>query len=207
MYRYNGGGHIHRWLQDGSFPWEGQTISYGLCNRHIENTFSPLPGKWYFKGIKKAHGVKPRRIQSPSLSRLLLSCFRRQKYEENPEPPNKNGEILKNSRIFLLKIRISGYFPCFWGGMRNEKEWKGMILRNQSENDRKWPEMTGNDRNDVRITSGNDRKRPQDLPSVLPLRGMDSSEIPRFSVHFPRFSVHIPRNLNKIPYICIVFHF
>ena len=46
--------------------------------------------------------------------------------------------------------------------------------------------MTGNNRKNERITTGNDRKRPQDLPSVLPLRGMDSSEIPRFSVHFPR---------------------
>ena len=168
MYRYNGGGHIHRWLQDGSFPWEGQTISYGSCNRHIENIFSPLPGKWYFKGIKKAHGAKPRRILSPSQSRLLLSCNRRQKYEENPEPPNILREILKNSRIFLLKIRISGYFPCFWGGMRNEKEWKGMkrnekewfsgINRKMTGNDRKWPEKRANYE---RITSENDRKRPE----------------------------------------------
>lgn len=78
-----------------------------------------------------------------------------------------------------------------------------MIFRNQSESIGINRKMTGNDR----ITTENDRKRPQDLPSVLPLRGMDSSEIPRFSPHFPRFSVHIPRNLNKIPYICIVFHF
>ena len=82
-----------------------------------------------------------------------------------------------------------------------------MIFRNQSESIGINRKMTGNDRKNERITSENDRKRPQDLPSVLPLRGMDSSEIPRFSVHFPRFSVHIPRNLNKIPYICIVFHF
>ena len=41
--------------------------------------------------------------------------------------------------------------------------------------------------------TGNDRKRPHDLPSVLPPRGMDSSKIPRFSLHFPRFSVHIPQ--------------
>ena len=40
----------------------------------------------------------------------------------------------------------------------------------------------------------NDRKRPQDLPSFLPLRGMDSSEIPRFSVHFPRKFHDFPRN-------------
>jgi hypothetical protein len=37
--------------------------------------------------------------------------------------------------------------------------------------------MTGNDRKNDRITTGNDRKRPQDLPSVLPLRGMDSLKI------------------------------
>ena len=54
--------------------------------------------------------------------------------------------------------------------------------------------MTGNDRKNERITTGNDRKRPQDLPSVLPLRGMDSSEIPRFSVHFPRKFPDFPRN-------------
>jgi hypothetical protein len=45
MYKYNGGGHIHRCVKDGSFPSEGQTISYGSCNRHIEKTFFPLPGK------------------------------------------------------------------------------------------------------------------------------------------------------------------
>lgn len=45
--------------------------------------------------------------------------------------------------------------------------------------------MTGNDRKNDRITSENDRKRPQDLPSVLPLRGMDSSEIPRIFPDFP----------------------
>lgn len=54
--------------------------------------------------------------------------------------------------------------------------------------------MTGNNRKNERITTENDRKRPQDLPSVLPLRGMDSSEIPRFSVHFPRFSTHFREN-------------
>ena len=115
--------------------------------------------------------MKPRRIQSPSLSRLLLSYNRRQKYEENPEPPNILRENLKNSRIFLLKIRISGYFPWFWGGMRNEKEWKGMkrndfeesigINRNQSENDREWPEMTGITSELRAKTTGNDRKRPE----------------------------------------------
>ena len=62
---------------------------------------------------------------------------------------------------------------------RNENGKK----RNESES---YPGMTGND-------CENDRKRPQDLPSVQPLRGMDSSEIPRFSPHFPRFSVHIPQ--------------
>lgn len=53
--------------------------------------------------------------------------------------------------------------------------------------------MTGNDRKNERITTENDRKRPQDLPSVLPLRGMDSSEIPRFSPHFPRKFPDFPR--------------
>lgn len=78
-------------------------------------------------------------------------------------------------------------------GLRNEKERKeikrndfaesfGIITGNDRKNDRKRPK-----------TTGNDRKRPQDLPSVLPLRGMDSSEIPRFSPYFPRFSVHIPQ--------------
>ena len=61
-----------------------------------------------------------------------------------------------------------------------------MIFRNQSESIGINRKMTGNDRK-------NDRKRPQDLPSVLPLRGMDSSEIPRFSPHFPRFSPHFPQ--------------
>lgn len=100
-------------------------------------------------------------------------------------------------------------------GLRNEKERKGMkrndipesigINRNQSENDREWPELRADyDRKrpeTTAITSGlrpkmteNDRKRPQDLPSVLPLRGMDSSEIPRFSVHFPRKFPDFPRN-------------
>jgi hypothetical protein len=54
--------------------------------------------------------------------------------------------------------------------------------------------MTGNDRKNERITTENDRKRPQDLPSVLPLRGMDSSEIPRFSTYFPRKFPEFPRN-------------
>lgn len=40
----------------------------------------------------------------------------------------------------------------------------------------------------------NDRKRPQDLPSILPPRGMDSTEIPRFSPHFPRKFSDFPRN-------------
>lgn len=93
------------------------------------------------------------------------------------------------------------------GMKRNEKESFGMnrndftepigiMTRNDRKNDRKRPEMTGND-----------RKRPQVLPPVLLPRGMDSTEIPRFSPHFPRFSVQIPRYLNKNPYICIVFHF
>ena len=69
---------------------------------------------------------------------------------------------------------------------RNKKGIKTERNRNESES---YPGMTGND-------CENDRKRLQDLPSVLPLRGMDSSEIPRFSPHFPRFSVHIPQ---KIP--------
>ena len=34
-------------------PSEGQ-VSYGSCNRHIVKTFFPLPGKWYFIGIKKS---------------------------------------------------------------------------------------------------------------------------------------------------------
>lgn len=62
--------------------------------------------------------------------------------------------------------------------------------------------------------SRNDRKRPRKRPETTAKighpargRGMDSSEIPRFSPHFPRFSVQISRYLNKIPYICIVFHF
>ena len=59
----------------------------------------------------------------------------------------------------------------------------GIITRNDRKRLQKRPEMTGND-----------RKRPQDLPSVLPLRGMDSSEIPRFSVHFPRKFPDFPRN-------------
>lgn len=54
----------------------------------------------------------------------------------------------------------------------NEKERK----RKESES---YPGMIGND-------CENDRKRLQYLPSVLPLRGMDSSEIPLFSVHFPQ---------------------
>lgn len=66
---------------------------------------------------------------------------------------------------------------------RNQTESNGMILRNHSES---YPGMTGKD-------CKNDRKRPQDLPSVLPLRGMDSSEIPRFSVHFPRKLPDFPR--------------
>lgn len=41
--------------------------------------------------------------------------------------------------------------------------------------------------------TGNDRKRPQDLPSVLPPGGMDSTEIPRFSPHFPRKFPDFPR--------------
>ena len=69
-----------------------------------------------------------------------------------------------------------------------------MIFRNQSESIGINRKMTGNDRKNERITTGNDRKRPQDLPSVLPLRGMDSSEIPRFSVHFPRKFPDFPRN-------------
>lgn len=68
-----------------------------------------------------------------------------------------------------------------------------MIFRNQSESIGINRKMTGNDRKNERITTGNDRKRPQDLPSVLPLRGMDSSEIPRFSVHFPRKFPDFPR--------------
>lgn len=90
---------------------------------------------------------------------------------------------------------------------RNQTESNGMILRIHSES---YPGMTGNDRKNDRKrpkttgkTTGNDRKRPQDLPSVLPLRGMDSSEIPRFSVHFPRFFTYFPRFSVKIPYICI----
>ena len=67
--------------------------------------------------------------------------------------------------------------------LRNHSESFGIITRNDRKNDRKRPEMTGND-----------RKRPQDLPSVLPLRGMDSSGIPRFSVHFPRKFPDFPRN-------------
>lgn len=66
---------------------------------------------------------------------------------------------------------------------RNQTESNGMILRNHSES---YPGMTGKD-------CKNDRKRPQELPSVLPLRGMDSSEIPRFSVHFPRKFPDFPR--------------
>ena len=75
-----------------------------------------------------------------------------------------------------------------------------MIFRNQSESIGINRKMTGNDRKNERITSGlraktteNDRKRPQDLPSVQPLRGMESSEIPRFSVHFPRKFPDFPR--------------
>ena len=39
-----------------------------------------------------------------------------------------------------------------------------MIFRNQSESIGINRKMTGNDRNYERITTGNDRKRPQDLP-------------------------------------------
>lgn len=77
-----------------------------------------------------------------------------------------------------------------------------MIFRNQSESIGINRKMTGNDRKTERITSENDRKRPQDLPSVLPLRGMDSSEIPRFSPKFsdfPRFSLIFPDFLRYSP--------
>lgn len=76
---------------------------------------------------------------------------------------------------------------------RNQTESNGMILRNHSES---YPGMTGNDRKNDRKRpemTKNDRKRPHDLPSILPLRGMDSSEIPRFSVHFPRKFPVFPR--------------
>ena len=76
-----------------------------------------------------------------------------------------------------------------------------MIFRNQSESIGINRKMTGNDRKNERITSGlraktteNERKRPEDLPSVLLLRGMDSSEIPRFSTYFPRKFPNFPRN-------------
>lgn len=79
-------------------------------------------------------------------------------------------------------------------GLRNEKERKGIKRNDFADSIGINRKMTGNDRKNERITSENDRKRPQDLPSVLPLRGMDSSEIPRFSVHFPRKFPDFPRN-------------
>ena len=53
----------------------------------------------------------------------------------------------------------------------------GIITRNDRKRLQKRPK-----------TTGNDRKRPQDLPSFLPLRGMDSSEIPDFPCIFLDFS-------------------
>lgn len=68
---------------------------------------------------------------------------------------------------------------------RNGKESNGIKRNDFSESIGTNRKMTRNDRKNERITSGlrakttgNDRKRPQDLPSILPLRGMDSSEIP-----------------------------
>lgn len=63
--------------------------------------------------------------------------------------------------------------------MRNESVMKWNEKERKRKESESYPGMIGND-------CENDRKRLQYLPSVLPLRGMDSSEIPLFSVHFPQ---------------------
>lgn len=63
--------------------------------------------------------------------------------------------------------------------MRNESVMKWNEKERKRKESESYPGMVGND-------CENDRKRLQYLPSVLPLRGMDSSEIPLFSVHFPQ---------------------
>lgn len=75
--------------------------------------------------------------------------------------------------------------------MRNESVMKWNEKERKRKESESYPGMIGND-------CENDRKRLQYLPSVLPLRGMDSSEIPLFSVHFPRFSVHIPQKISPV---------
>lgn len=63
--------------------------------------------------------------------------------------------------------------------MRNESVMKWNEKERKRKESESYPGMIGND-------CENDRKRLQYLPSVLPLRGMDSSEIPLFSVHIPQ---------------------
>lgn len=139
---------------------------------------------------KKAHGVKPRRNSRHRWVDYyyLISVGKSTKNNWNRQKKARNFRRICREYVLEHKIGV------IWGGegmKRNKKEWFSGINRNQSENDREWPEKRANYE---RITTENDRKRPQDLPSVLPLRGMDSSEIPRFSVHFPRKFPDFPRN-------------
>ena len=107
----------------------------------------------------------------------------------------KMGKFWNKWLFYVVEHKNMG-----WGMKRKEKEWFWGINRNQSESIGKWPGMTGKT---TELRADYDRKRP----SAPPHQGMDSSEIPRFSLHFPRFFTYFPRFSVKNPYICIVFHF